>query len=301
MREREGSGDDAWMYLFVPGTALLIVVGLVGYTIVTSISGGHTSIQSVSVAENTPATPPQTPSQRSQLTAGKETAASGATGEMAGDFAVKAGWIKNLRAASGGFGGQASWTRFAGNGFYEEGTRELTNRAWRIASLWPAPAPQFVVATLAGSSPAPISLASPTPALASSGTKSAGLLKQAAVDFPDIIFAPNSTRVPSRSLPLLRRVAERIRQLPAGASVQIEGYTRGAARSAVNAELSQRRADTVYRILVREGVSPAVLSAKGYGSSPSVASINGETEGRGKKMRGEAGRRVEFRVVQPAP
>jgi len=104
----------------------------------------------------------------------------------------------------------------------------------------------------------------------------------------------------------LRRAAEQIKQLPAGSAVQINGYTQGAARPAFNAELSQKRADAVHRILVHEGVSPALLSAKGYGSSLSLASRNGVTEGRSSKMTGEAGRqpndrRVEFRVVQQGP
>jgi outer membrane protein OmpA-like peptidoglycan-associated protein len=62
----------------------------------------------------------------------------------------------------------------------------------------------------------------------------------------------------------------------------------------------------VYRVLVHEGVSPVMLSAKGYGDSLSVASINGITEGRSSKITDEGSRqhfdrRVEFRVVQQRP
>jgi hypothetical protein len=171
-----------------------------------------------------PAAASQTPW---QLLPGNETTASGenatgattgpqkqalGSGQTAGDFAVKAGWIENLRAASGGLG---SHVQFAGTGLNEEATRALGNRTWRIGSLWRAVVPQFVVATLTGSGPARISLASPAPALASSGTEAAGLLKQVEIHFPTIIFPPNSTRVQLRSIPLLRRVAEQIKQLPA--------------------------------------------------------------------------------------
>jgi len=54
---------------------------------------------------------------------------------------------------------------------------------------------------------------------------------------------------------------------------------------------------------VREGVRPAMLRAKGYGSSPSLAGINGVTEGRSSKMtvRPLGDRRVEFRVIQQGP
>jgi outer membrane protein OmpA-like peptidoglycan-associated protein/uncharacterized protein YidB (DUF937 family) len=314
MHEMAGAGAPTEFRLAVPGAALLITLALVGYFVKSGTAGDLASVQfpsSVSVAQNAPSAASQTPSQLLPTASGENATAGPrkpvlGTGEMAGDFAVKAGWIQNLRAASGGLGSQASPTQFAANGLNEEGTRASGNRAWRVGFLWPARVPQFVVATLTGSGPAHVSLASSTPALASSGTESAGLLKQVAVDFPTIIFAPNSTRVQSRSIPLLRRVAEQIKQLPSGTVVQIEGYTQGAARPAVNAELSQSRADSVYRVLVREGVRPAMLSAKGYGSSPSVASINGVTEGRSSKITGEGGRpggdrRVEFRIVQPTP
>jgi outer membrane protein OmpA-like peptidoglycan-associated protein/uncharacterized protein YidB (DUF937 family) len=317
MHEMAGAGAPTEFRLVVPGAALLITLGLVGYFIKSGTAGDLASVQfpsSVSVAQNAPAAASQTPS---QLLPGNETTASGenatgattgpqkqvlGSGQTAGDFAVKTGWIQNLRAASGGFG---SHVRFAGTGLNEETTRALGNRTWRIGSLWWAEVPQFVVATLTGSGPARISLASPAPALASSGTESAGLSKLAEIHFPTIIFPPNSTRVQLRSIPLLRRVAEQIKQLPAGTVVQIEGYTQGAARPTVNAALSQSRADSVYRILVREGVSPPMLTAKGYGSSQSVAS-NEITEGRSSKIMDERGRprddrRVKFRVVQPAP
>jgi outer membrane protein OmpA-like peptidoglycan-associated protein len=105
----------------------------------------------------------------------------------------------------------------------------------------------------------------------------------------------------------LRRIAGQIKQLPSGTVVQIVGYTHGTDASSSNVELSQRRADSVYRVLVREGVSPSVLSAKGDGSSPSsLASINGIVEGRSSHSMGDGDRpridrRVEFRVVQQHP
>lgn len=229
-----------------------------------------------------------------------------------GDFALASGWVQNLRAALGGFGGEnsqtvVSQTLFSGNGFYEDATGATANHgAWQVASLWPAQLPQFAVAALTGVDAAPVSVVPSTLALGSGDNESGELPKTNMLDFPIIIFAPDSATVPSRSIALLRRAAEQIKQLPAGSAVQINGYTQGAARPAFNAELSQKRADAVHRILVHEGVSPALLSAKGYGSSLSLASRNGVTEGRSSKMTGEAGRqpndrRVEFRVVQQGP
>jgi outer membrane protein OmpA-like peptidoglycan-associated protein len=66
-------------------------------------------------------------------------------------------------------------------------------------------------------------------------------------------------------------------------------------------QLSQRRANAVRRGLVRAGVDPAMLSAKGYGSSDSLASKNGTVEGRSNSMmedRRRNDRRVEFSIAQ---
>jgi len=56
----------------------------------------------------------------------------------------------------------------------------------------------------------------------------------------------------------------------------------------------------VRQVLVDAGVNPAMLSAKGYGSSDSLAD-NGTTEGRSNgrmKNRRRNDRRVEFSIVQ---
>jgi OOP family OmpA-OmpF porin len=92
-----------------------------------------------------------------------------------------------------------------------------------------------------------------------------------------------------------------MKQLPAGTVVQISGYTDSAGNPAANMKLSQRRADAVRQLLVDAGVNPAMLSAKGYGSSESLAN-HGTTEGRSNgrmKSRLRDDRRVEFRIVQP--
>ncbi len=86
----------------------------------------------------------------------------------------------------------------------------------------------------------------------------------------------------------MRQAAGLMKQLPAGTVVQISGYADSAGNPTVNTELSQRRANAVRQVLVDAGVNPAMLSAKGYGSSNSLAD-NGTTEGRSNGRMKNAG------------
>jgi len=285
-RGMEGGGHAGGLRLIVPGAALLITLGLIGYVISSGTAGDHAPIQSAS-------------------SAGSHESVIGAD-HIKGDFAVTAGWIKNLSEAFDGFRSQGSQALFAGNVFHVGGTIPHADRAWMIGSLQSAQLPQIVVAALTGGGAANLRTASSTSKLDSSGNESVRLSNLATLDFPIIIFPANSAKIPSRSLALLRRIAEQIKQLPPGTVVQLNGYTHGTRTAAADVELAQRRADSVYRVLVHEGVSPVMLSAKGYGSSPSVASINGIMEGRSSKITDEGSRqhfdrRVEFRVVQQRP
>jgi OOP family OmpA-OmpF porin len=287
LRGMEAGGDGVGLRLVVPGAALLITLGLFGYVISSGTAGDRAPIQSASSET------------QNALVASPRTGA----GNINGDFAVKAGWIKNLSAAFDGFRSQDSQALFAGNVLNVGGT---IPHADLTGSLQSAQLPQFVVAALTGSGTASMRIASSTSKLGSSVNESVRLPNQATLDFPIIIFPANSAKVPSSSRPLLQRIAEQIKQLPPGTMVQLIGYTHGTGTPAANVELSQRRADSVYRVLVHDGVRPAMLSAKGYGSSPSVASINGIMEGRSSNIMGEDGRqrvdrRVEFHIVQQRP
>ena len=263
--------------LLAPAAAVLVTLGLFWHSIVAGTAGDHSIFQPAPIlAENEPVTFPRTPASGSHL--------------ALGGFAVETGWIQNLNAVADGWSGWGVQARFGGDQSHVGGMIPPT---WVIGTLPYARMPQFVAASLTGGGTAKMRLASSTP-------------EPARLDFPAIIFEPNSATVPSHGIRLLRRVAERIKQLPAGTVVQVNGYTHGAARPAANAKLSQTRADSVYRILIRDGVSPAMLSANGYGSSAFLASINGVVEGRSSKITGEGGRpredrRVEFCVIPPRP
>src|SRR3984893_13046301 len=156
----------------------------------------------------------------------------------------------------------------------------------RIMSSLKSPlGPQFALATIAGSG----------------ATNQVCAPNQSTLKFPTIYFAADSAEVLSSSNPLLRQVAGLIKQLPAGTLVEIRGYTHSIGSPTINMQLSQRRANAVRRALVHAGVDPAMLSAKGYGSSHSLASKNGTVEGRSNSMmedRRRNDRRVEFGIPQ---
>src|ERR1019366_9951782 len=106
----------------------------------------------------------------------------------------------------------------AGNEF--NGTLSDSARAWMMGSLQSARVPPFGVAATTDSGAANMRTALSTSQSGSSGNESGRSLIQATVDFPAIIFPANSAKIPSSS-PVLRRIAEQIKQLPPGTAVQL--------------------------------------------------------------------------------
>ena len=72
--------------------------------------------------------------------------------------------------------------------------------------------------------------------------------------------------------------------------IEVQGYTDSVGSVDYNLNLSQRRADAVKAYLVSDGISPSVLTARGYGKSNPIAS-NSTAEGRAQN------RRVAFAVT----
>lgn len=90
----------------------------------------------------------------------------------------------------------------------------------------------------------------------------------------------------------LRRVTDIINTLPPSVNISVRGYTDNqplplGTPYKDNIELSSRRADTVMRELIRNGVAPERLSTAGFGSAKPVVENTSE-ENRAKN------RRVEF-------
>ncbi len=75
--------------------------------------------------------------------------------------------------------------------------------------------------------------------------------------------------------------------------VEVAGHTDGRGDADVNLYLSERRAEVVAKHLVRHGVNPEQIRAKGYGESQPLAD-NSTDDGR------ELNRRIEFRVLGEA-
>ncbi|MGH6800993.1 MAG: OmpA family protein [Methylocella sp.] len=224
------------------------------------------------------------------------------TGDLVVDrHAGQAGWTKDLKAALDNFKTPGSQALFEGNAVSVGGTIPDADRDGIMSSVKSVFGPQFAVAALAGSGATKTAAASSALNSGFSGKNPGGAQNLPALNLPAIYFASNSAGVPSRSEALLRQAAGLMKQLPAGTVVQIGGYTDSAGNSTANLKLSQRRADAVRQVLVDAGVNPAMLSAKGYGSSESLANNNRTTEGRSKgpKTSRRDDRRVEFRIVQP--
>ncbi len=223
------------------------------------------------------------------------------TGELAvNEHAGQAAWTKDLEATLDKFKTPGSQALFEGNAVSVGGTIPDAERDGIISSVKSVLGPRFAVAALASSTTTKTAAASSALNSGVSGKNPASVPNQPALTLPAIYFAPNSAGVPSSGEALLRQAAGLMKQLPAGTVVQISGYTDSAGNPTANLKLSQRRADAVRQVLVDAGVNPAMLSAKGYGSSGSLANeetTKGRRNGRMKSRRREE-RRVEFRVAQ---
>lgn len=105
-----------------------------------------------------------------------------------------------------------------------------------------------------------------------------------------IYFATAEDRILEKSFPLLDEVAQALVDYPK-IKVSIEGHTDDQGKDDYNQDLSERRAASVLRYLVAQGVEPERMSSKGFGESQPIDD-NRTAEGRA------ANRRVEFLIVE---
>jgi outer membrane protein OmpA-like peptidoglycan-associated protein len=112
------------------------------------------------------------------------------------------------------------------------------------------------------------------------------------IDIPDKIqFDTGKATLKKVSFKVLDHVAKVMTERPGVKKVQIEGHTDSVGDPERNRLLSQARAESVMAYLVKKGIAPARLVAKGYGPDKPVGP--NETEvGR------EANRRVEFIILE---
>jgi outer membrane protein OmpA-like peptidoglycan-associated protein/uncharacterized protein YidB (DUF937 family) len=146
-------------------------------------------------------------------------------------------------------------------------------------------------ALMARPRPGPIALTAPT---VTAPTVTAPTVTAPTITTPAVPAAPalghlvlnfrtGSAAVPGSAMPELQQTATLIKRLPPGSVVEIGGHTDNVGNAASNMTLSQHRAEAVRDILIRDGVNPSALTARGYGEAGPVASndtANGRLENR---------------------
>jgi outer membrane protein OmpA-like peptidoglycan-associated protein len=106
-----------------------------------------------------------------------------------------------------------------------------------------------------------------------------------------INFAFDSDEILESSFELMRQIAQVITNNPQLRRIEIQGHTDDQGRAEYNAELSQRRADSVKRWLVENGVEDPRLTPIGYGQTRPIVP-NDSDENRARN------RRVQFVIVE---
>jgi outer membrane protein OmpA-like peptidoglycan-associated protein len=107
----------------------------------------------------------------------------------------------------------------------------------------------------------------------------------------DVLFDVDRSDVKPGASTELERVATVINEEP-GRRVLVEGHADSTGPDSYNLELSRRRAESVARALVDDGVSPSRVISEGLGETQPIAT-NDTPEGR------QQNRRVEVVVLQP--
>ncbi|MCZ6600843.1 MAG: thrombospondin type 3 repeat-containing protein [Acidobacteria bacterium] len=106
----------------------------------------------------------------------------------------------------------------------------------------------------------------------------------------NVNFVTNSAELTAASRSSLDTVAMGLREIDPEVRVEVGGHTDSTGSQAHNRALSLKRAEAVRDYLVSKGIDALRLTAKGYGSSVSIAD-NGTREGRAEN------RRVELKKI----
>jgi outer membrane protein OmpA-like peptidoglycan-associated protein len=107
-------------------------------------------------------------------------------------------------------------------------------------------------------------------------------------------FNSGRTTIKQDSYALLDEVARVFKDHPEIARVEIQGHTDNTGNAKENLKLSEDRAESVKKALVKRGIDKARLSAKGFGQDVPIADNKTEA-GRQKN------RRVEFKILEKTP
>ncbi|MEP4196859.1 MAG: OmpA family protein [Aliishimia sp.] len=108
-----------------------------------------------------------------------------------------------------------------------------------------------------------------------------------------ITFEPSSASIDADAIGTMNDIADVLKRC-GDLKMEISGHTDSQGRTEMNLSLSQERAQSILNELRDRDVLTARFTAKGYGESKPVED-NGTESGR------EANRRIEFRLIRPAP
>ncbi len=111
------------------------------------------------------------------------------------------------------------------------------------------------------------------------------------VTLSNVLFKHDEAELLPGAAPTLEQLASFLRDNP-DTNVTLEGYTDSTGSDSYNLQLSQRRAEAVRTALVRRGIDPTRVNARGMGESVPVAS-NDTVQGR------QLNRRVEVVLTSP--
>ena len=119
-----------------------------------------------------------------------------------------------------------------------------------------------------------------------------GCPKKIPIDFADkILFETGKATIVSSCSPLLDSLVSILNNNPE-CYVTVDGHTDNVGKSKANMTLSQRRADAIRDYMLKKGIAPEKVIAKGYGDTKPIAD-NKTPEGRAKN------RRTEINLVTP--
>ena len=104
-------------------------------------------------------------------------------------------------------------------------------------------------------------------------------------------FDTNKSTIKKVSDPLLDEVGEVLREHPELLRLEVQGHTDSRGTPAANKKLSQDRADSVKKALIKRGIGEGRLTPVGYGQDKPIADNNTD-EGRQKN------RRVQFVILE---
>lgn len=99
----------------------------------------------------------------------------------------------------------------------------------------------------------------------------------------DTHFAFDSAELRPEGAEAIRQMADRVKNIR-GLSIDIAGHTDSTGPESYNQGLSEERAASAKAVLVEEGISPDVITTRGYGETAPLTS-NDTSEGRAKNRR----------------